>query len=793
MFNQKRKIENSKFGISPNFLHSLDGLDMVSAKLDTVRYKINKELKHDKKIISKKRQEFIKPAYAIEKEIIKKLHHQHNKFDKALAESEKKLKKIRRTYWFFNRNKIGKMEKIETQLKWYRSLFSFFIVLILIVVPFKLLASLQLFNVFSLETRVLNSSKSAIDNLMGAGAAASKLDLVTAQNHFANAGSEFLQANDDMAFINDTILSLAALSSNPKIKLASESKKFIKVGILGSNLGSELSQSLFGLKNNNGDWIKLLDDFSVHGHLALNNARELKTEIKKIDKDNLPAEYRSRFEDISSKIEKLPDSLAMIVDNIDELKVFLGSGRDKRYLLIFQNNAEMRGSGGFLGSYALVDFREGKVRNLEVPGGGSYDTEAGLTEKIKAPAPLWLVNSQWHFWDANWWPDFPTTAKNLMWFYEKSGGPTVDGVISFTPSVVEKLLQVTGPIDMTKDYGLIITADNFWQQVELTAERDNIIKNNPEAVAHLPVGETAKPKKIIGDLMAKIMEVLPQKMDKDNLVKLLTISEDSLASKQIMFYFNDANLEKTATERNWGGVMSAAPLDYLMVTNTNIAGAKTDRVIRETIKHHASIATDGSVIDTLTITREHTAGKNEPLVGVRNVDWLRIYVPNGSQLLSASGFVTPDAKYFETPDNSWLDNKFISETEGLATIDSNSGTKIYQENGKTVFANWLMLDPGNTAVISLSYKLPFNIWQAEKKTDFFSRLNNWLNPTNKDLYSYSLSNQKQPGAENETMSTELILPDTAKLIWNSDSSQNSLISNYVLNRDKYYSVLLSNK
>ena len=112
-----------------------------------------------------------------------------------------------------------------------------------------------------------------------------------------------------------------------------------------------------------------------------------------------------------------------------------------------------------------------------------------------------------------------------MWFYEKSGGPTVDGVISFTPSVIEKLLTVTGPIDMTKDYGLVITADNFWQQVELTAERDNIIKNNPAAVASLPAGEKNKPKKIIGDLMVKIMEGLPQKLDKDNLIKLLSISD----------------------------------------------------------------------------------------------------------------------------------------------------------------------------------------------------------------------------------------------------------------------------
>lgn len=784
MFNQKRKSNRNRV-LSTNFLNSLDGLEVASRK-------INKEIVRNKKIVEDKGRDLIKPIYKLEKEIIKKLNHQHKKFDKVLFKSEKELKKIRQTYWFFNKKKVAKSND-EVQLKWYRSVFYFCLVLILLVVPLKLLSNFQIWNITSLENRVLTNSKLAIDNLMGAGAAASNLDLVTAQNRFASAGAEFFQANEDMSFINDTILSLASLSSNPKIKLASESKKFIKVGMLGSNLGSELAQALAGLQNNDGNWIKILDDFSLHGHLALNSAKELKIEIKKIDIDNLPVEYQSRFNDIASKVDKLPDNLSGVVDNIDELKVFLGAGRDKRYLLIFQNNAEMRGSGGFLGSYALVDFREGKIRNLEVPGGGSYDTEAGLTEKIKAPAPLWLVNPQWHFWDANWWPDFPTTAKNLMWFYEKSDGPTVDGVISFTPSVVEKLLTVTGPIDMTKDYGLIITADNFWQQVELTAERDNIIKNNPEAVSHLPAGEQSKPKKIIGELMAKIMEVLPQKLDKDNLIKLLSISEDSLASKQIMFYFNDANLEKKVIERNWGGLMSQAPLDYLMVTNTNIAGAKTDRVIKEEIYHQTSIALDGSLIDTVTITRTHTAAKNELLVGVRNVDWLRIYVPQGSQLIAASGFVAPDLKYFEAPDPTWITNDFLAQTEDLAVTDTNSGTKIYQENGKTVFANWLMLDPGNSATITLSYRLPFNMWQVEKKTDFLNRLNNWLNPKNNIFYPYSLLFQKQPGAENETMTTELVLPDSVKIAWDSSDGNNSLIQNFALNRDQFYSALLSNK
>ena len=58
-----------------------------------------------------------------------------------------------------------------------------------------------------------------------------------------------------------------------------------------------------------------------------------------------------------------------------------------------------------------------------------------------------MIAPQWYFWDANWWADWPTSANKLMWFYEKSNGPTVDGVVSFTPTVMEELLKIIGPIE----------------------------------------------------------------------------------------------------------------------------------------------------------------------------------------------------------------------------------------------------------------------------------------------------------------------------------------------------------
>ena len=699
----------------------------------------------------------------------------------------------------------------ETKVIWYRSLLSFIAVLILIILPLKLFSYFEFFNLDRLENKIIGRSQLAFSNLMAATDAITKLDWQTASSDFLSAGGNFLAAQEELNKINDSILSLIALSNDPKLKLAAESKKFLRIGAIASSLGNNLvlaTDSLFGGKPEN--FSVMLDNFSYYGELAVSDTKNLKKELDKINPENLPSEYQDKFSEISEQAGLLGSNLETFVGAGTKLKNFLGATQDKRYLLVFQNNSELRASGGFLGSYALVDIRDGKIRNLEVPGGGSYDTEGGMSVRVVAPKPLWLVNPLWHFWDANWWPDWPTTAKNLMWFYEKSDGPTVDGVISVTPTVVEGLLTITGPVDLTKEYGLVINADNFWETVQKVVEHDNIIKTNPEALVGIPASSTVlesslplkqnlevnsanKPKKIIGDLMTKILEILPQKLTQDNLIKILALLESSLDEKQVLFYFSDPSLQAEVAKHNFAGEVRNTERDYLLVVNTNIAGQKSDRQMTEKIEHFSEVDLSGSIVNTVKITRTHNGIKNEPLTGVRNVDWLRVYVPVGSELLSAEGFGAPDEKYFdEKPEANWEENELVRK-ENLAESDAVSGTKIYEENNKTVFANWIMVDPGESATIVLKYRLPFNFLDRLPKDNWLKKVNALLNPEQGDLISYSLLVQKQPGAKPSTFSSNLVLPSVWPVFWrypeDLSGTQGWNIADKV-DADKYWSILI---
>ena len=703
-----------------------------------------------------------------------------------------------------------------------RSAMSFAVVLFLLVLPFKAFTYYKAFSGFDdLRGNVLGASEEAVNNLLSAGQFANEMDFKEAQENFSQAANQFLEAQNELGGINNILLNLASVAPNKDLRLASESKDILSAGERAAELGKHLSlavNSLLGDKEEGRSIGEALDDFIEYGELAVMDAGDLSILLDEIDLKNIPVEFQDKFVLSRKTAEFLRGGLEEFVGLARAAQVFLGAGDYKRYLFVFQNNAEMRATGGFIGSYALVDFSNGKIKNIEIPAGGSYDTEGGLKERIIAPEPLHLVNPLWHFWDANWWPDWPTSARKLAWFYERSGGPTVDGVIGLTPTVLERILEVIGPVDMTEEYGVVVTAENFWEttrevienynesSIACPAERSSC--GDKEGLEDLKGGEDdyqsnskissstpiQKPKKIIGDLAEKIIKELPARLNRDVLIKLIKAIEVNLNEKHILFYFNDTDLQNKIEDYGWDGKIRHTTRDYLSVINTNIAGGKSDRKIKENINVETRVQDDGSIVNTVKIRRTHFGSKYENFSGVRNVNWMRIYVPLGSKLIEASGFTRPNDIYFDTPGDNWQEDMDVSRWEGDARIDEASGTKIYEESGKTVFANWSMVDPGETITVYLKYKLPFRFQEKEPYT-VMEKINESLNPAQKDLYSYSLLVQKQAGSYNSRINSSLILPDDMNIVWyfseELNGGENGWRINEPLDTDKYWAAIIT--
>jgi len=619
-----------------------------------------------------------------------------------------------------------------------------------VILPFK--AFTEYYDLSRLKGEVLGVSEKAVGDMVSASEGLAGMDLARAEKKFSQAGNNFAQARSDISRVSGLLQGLKKVIPQEKIKMAANADAVLAAGELSARAAREMTQALALLGREEQPSVKeIVNGFHKHISRANENVSRMRAQIQRIDPEGLPPGYRGAFREMTSKGEAITGSLQKLERLLGDAKTFLGFEYDKRYLLVFQNNTEMRASGGFIGSYALVDIANGRIENLEVPGGGSYDTEAGLYERIKAPKPLRLLRPLWHFWDANWWPDWAKSARKLAWFFEKSDGPTVDGVIGVTPTAAERFMQVLGPIDLEEKYGITFTADNFWRKTQALAER------KPD--------ETKEPKDIIGDLMQGMLGKLKKDLDKQKLFELAQAAESSLAEKHILFYFYDRELQSTMEDLGWAGRMKDTEWDYLQVVNSNIGGHKSDKDIKQKIYLDTEIRPDGSVVNTARVIRTHTGQKDDEFSGYRNVNWLRLYVPRGSKLLGARGFEQPPEKLFEeAPQTAKLDRD-VAETEGLADVHKPSQTKIYKESGKTVFANWVQVDPGDTVTATFEYKLPFKIKKPASKQGFWQEVKRFMNPGVQHPIPYALLVQKQPGSKPCELISRLHIADRFRKIW----------------------------
>lgn len=640
-----------------------------------------------------------------------------------------------------------------------RPAIAFAVLAFFIVLPFKFYDGYRFFS--RLESRIMNYSHAAIGNIDQAKSSALANDFETAQSDLSQASNDFMMVSQELAGVDGLVFQLAKLTPNKKLKLAGHGQTLAQIGVVGSELAIELTSSADALLNKRSGkaLTQVLDEFQEPAKRALLKLDELDLLISDLNPSDLPDEYGASFAVLKDKMQILQISLSELVETVDYLQVFLGKDQDKRYLMIFQNNTEARATGGFMGSFAVIDFKQGQIKKMTTPGGGTYDTESGLRRLIQSPQPLSLIKARWFFWDCNWWPDWPRSAEKIMWFYEKSDGPTVDGVISLTPNVVMKLIEVLGPVDLSKDHQVVIDSDNFMETVQTIVEQKDTDNNAP--------------KQIISDMLEQLMTRLSQQLDREDLIKIIKVLESSLNEKDILIYLTDRNLQSKVTELAWDGALKSTNGDYLAVINTNIGGGKSDKKIIQTITHDASLTNSGEIINTVTIVRDHQGDKSDVLSGVRNVNWLRVYVPLGSHLISSEGWRQPDAK-FKTVDPAWeFDQDLINERD--AEIDPLTNTRIYREQGKTVFANWSMVDPGEIAVIKLVYKLP-STTSLETTTG------------SKKLFKYSFLSQKQSGAHNSEIRSRLILPDNMSIIWSYPSA--NLESFYQQDIDRAWGYLL---
>lgn len=487
--------------------------------------------------------------------------------------------------------------------------------------------------------------------------------------------------------------------------------------------------------------------------------KEANNYLQKIDVKYFPVAYGDNLLMVKNVLPKILEVNDSVLNYRGDILDLLGHEYPRRYLLLFQNNKEIRPTGGFMGSLAFVDVAGAAIEKVEVPGGGPYDYQGGLRDYLMAPVPLQLLNARWFLQDSNWFTDYPTSAKKTLWFLEKSGGPSADGVVSINFSVLEDIMSIVGPIRLP-NYSLTLTANNLWIELQKEVEVNYDREEN-------------KPKAIISDLLFALEDRLlngSASLKQQALQVLLS----NLWQKNVLAYSKNEHVQGFLESYNLAGKIIDTDNDYLMLVNSNVGGSKTDAVIEQTIDHQLLIEEDGSLVATVEISRKHNGVPGNIFTGNPNINYMQLYVPEGSELLAAYGFEKPAAYNFKKTEDYYTVDEDLADLYADMRVDEFSKTNIHTEFGKTVFSNWTMTDVGGESVVTFMYRLPFNLKDLEKVDGY---------------YRYDLYMQKQSGMENTKVSHSFVWPNDLQVKWSSPEILNNLYT-YDLFSDNEFTLLL---
>ena len=406
--------------------------------------------------------------------------------------------------------------------------------------------------------------------------------------------------------------------------------------------------------------------------------------------------------------QALQDGKALLAEHLPWLQLapyLAGQISDGRFLLILQNNDELRPTGGFIGNYGLLELRDGQVINLETHDSYHLDMPAQDYFKPAPPAELnkYLGVRQWFLRDANWSPDFPTTARQVRYFYQEqtkaiakaTTTERIDGVIAITPAIVEDLLGLVGPItveDQTYDQQNFVELLQY--RVEMSYDNYGVTSWNRKAVINDVIRE-----------LEKRLLALPA----SRWTEVARIITKNLERKNILLYSDNQAVQQWLVQQNWAGQARSFDGDYLWVIDANLAAFKTDAVVDKQINYRL-YQSGGQWLVELRLTYKHNGGFDWRTT--RYQTYTRVYAPLGSQLISQAGY------------------------KDAATTT--------QEFGKTVFGGFIVVEPKKTKEIKLVYRLPDSVTKLLEQG------------------RYELLLQKQPGRQRTSLSLELDLPQSAQ-------------------------------
>ncbi|EKD80698.1 MAG: hypothetical protein ACD_40C00036G0002 [uncultured bacterium] len=381
--------------------------------------------------------------------------------------------------------------------------------------------------------------------------------------------------------------------------------------------------------------------------------------------------------------------LSILGIGIDYWRYLGGFERPTTYLVLLQNDTEMRANGGFFGSYAVATIDKAKV---ELRFQDIYTPDGQLGGYVEPPKPIQAAFLKGGFYlrDSDWDPDFVSSARTIRWFFNKGGEINPDIMLTISLSTIKKILEITGPIQIP-DYNLVLDSDNVYQKLQAKVETDFFPGSTQKKDILTGVGQS---------LMAHL-EQLP--LERKLVVAHILYRE--LQNQNILLNTNNVSLQNKFEEKNWAGKLTypvcdngqgSCNLDTFLAIEANMGANKANCCVARRTKHTIE-EQDGIMVHKVELTYTNASEEENPKLpdffGGNYIQYIRFYLPKNSINVEVEASPTNPTtlSYFPEPYTLGPNNLDIMDIDEFRVVGFFHHTRA-----------------GTSSFIQLKYELPNN-------------------------------------------------------------------------------------
>ncbi|GAB1472134.1 hypothetical protein MASR2M66_30120 [Chloroflexota bacterium] len=387
----------------------------------------------------------------------------------------------------------------------------------------------------------------------------------------------------------------------------------------------------------------------------------------------------------------------------------------KTYLLLVQNEDELRPTGGFITAAGTALLLGGEIRNLSFENSGELDNWS-----MPYPAAPWQLSQYMNsrvlvFRDANWFTDYPTAALYAEYLYSYHNSHSVDGVIAFDQQMLVEILKVIGPIEL--------------EGVSNSIDSSNVISYMRSAKTPT-MEDLASPEWNNKIFINKISDAIIKKLFSGDVQweQLAAFLPRILNERHLTMQVDNSSVSALLARHGWDGAVLPGQDDFLLVVDTNVGFNKTNAVVETNLIYDIDLTRSAFPTSSLVVVHKNNASgvvscehwNKVRLQGEENYpiadcywNYLRVYTAEGTKLLDATPQSIPA---------DWM----ILDQSPPAIVD------ILEEEIDRVqsFGTMQVVPVGQSLSVSFDFSLPANIVK--------------INPDSGQM-AYRLKVRKQPG------------------------------------------------